>query len=96
LADAFLLSIDHFNKGQLKYIWPYYLPYTETAASSFLQPAITSILTKLRESDVLESCAETMVKASLLKYVPLDLFGDGEGIPFTLSPQTAESYLSLK
>jgi len=80
----------------LKYVWPYYLPSTSTAACSFLEPAVTSILTKLRESDVLESCAETMVKASSLKHVPLYPFADGEGIPFTLGPLTATSYLSLK
>jgi len=80
----------------LKYVWPYFLPSTSIAACSFLEPAVTSILTKLRESDVLESCAETMVKASSLKHVPLDPFADGEGIPFTLGPLTANSYLSLK
>ena len=37
-----------------------------------------------------------MVKASSLKYVPIDLFADGEGIPFTLISSTAASYLSLK
>jgi hypothetical protein len=96
LVEAFLLSIDHFNEGKLKYVWPYYLPSTSTAASSFLEPAITSILTQLRESPVLESCAGTMVKASSLKHVPLDPFADGEGIPFTLSSHTAASYLSLR
>jgi len=90
------MLIDHFNEGQLKYVWPYYLLSTSTAASSFLEPAITSILTQLRESPVLESCAGTMVKVSSLKHVPSDPFADGEGIPFTLSSHTAASYLSLK
>jgi hypothetical protein len=99
LADAFLLSIDHFNEGnegQLKYVWPYYLPSTSTAACSFLKPAIKSILTRLEDSHVLESCAGTMVKPSSLKHVPLGPFTDGEGIPFTLCPHTEASYLSLK
>ncbi|KAF1996938.1 hypothetical protein P154DRAFT_607356 [Amniculicola lignicola CBS 123094] len=96
LADAFLLSVDHFNKGKLKYTWPYYLPSASTAAFSFFEPAITSILTQLKESPVLESCAGTMVKASSLKHVPLDQFGDKDGIPFTLSSYTADGYLSLK
>lgn len=96
LVEAFLLSINHFNQGQLKYVWPYYLPSASTAACAFLEPAIASILAKLREYDVLESCAETMVKASSLKHVPLDQFADGEGVPFTLGPHTAAGYLSLK
>jgi hypothetical protein len=96
LAEAFLLSIDHFNKGQMKYTWPYFLPSTPTAACSFFDPAVKSILTQLRESRVLESCAGTMVKASSLKHVPLDLFADREGIPFTMNQHTAASYLSLK
>jgi len=96
VAEAFLLSIHHFNQGELKYVWPFYLPSTSTAASSFLEPTITSILTGLREGTVLESCAGTMVKPSSLKHVPLDPFADGEGKPFTLGPQTAASYLSLK
>lgn len=36
------------------------------------------------------------MKAYSLKHVPLDPFADEEGIPFTLSPHTAASYLSLK
>jgi hypothetical protein len=96
VAEAFLLSIHHFNQGQLKYFWPYYLPATSTAAFSFLEPAVTSILSELQESSVLESCAGTMVKPSSLKYVPLDPFADAEGKPFTLGPRTEASYLSLK
>ncbi|KAH8819773.1 hypothetical protein F5884DRAFT_849076 [Xylogone sp. PMI_703] len=94
LADAFLLSVDHFKKGQLKYVWPCYLP--SLTQPSFLEPAISSILTQLKEHDVLESYAGTMTKPSLLKYVPLDLFADGEGIPFTLSLNTRAGYLSPK
>ena len=90
------MSIDHFNEGGLKYVWPCYLPSTATAASSFLEPAIISILTQLRERPVLESCVGTMVKASSLKHVPIDPFADEEGIPFTLTSSTAASYLSLK
>ena len=37
-----------------------------------------------------------MVKASSLKYVPLDPFADEEGIPFSLNSHTAASYLSLR
>lgn len=62
--------------------------------SSFLEPAVTSILKQLRESPVLESCAGTMVKPSTLKHVPLDPFVDEEGIPFTLNSYTATRYLS--
>lgn len=36
------------------------------------------------------------MKPSSLKHVPLDRFADREGIPFTLSPLTAASYLSLE
>lgn len=96
MAEAFLLSINHFNKGPLKYVWPYYLPSASTAVGSFFEPAITAILTQLKERNVMESCAGTMVKPSSLKYMPLDRFVDGEGVPFTLNPHTAASYLSLK
>lgn len=84
------------NKGELNYVWPYYLPSTSTSASSFLELAITSILMQLRESDVLESCAGAMAKGLSLKHVQLDLFADEEGIPFTLSQNTAAGYLSFK
>lgn len=96
MAEAFLLSIHYFNQGDWKYVWPYYLPSTSTCASSFLEPAVMSILDEVRESSVLESCAGTMAKPASLKYVPLDPFADGEGTPFTLDPQTAPRYLSLK
>jgi len=45
---------------------------------------------------VLESWANTMAKPSSLKHVPLDRFGDGEGIPFTLTLHTRASYLSSR
>ena len=97
VAHAFLQSIDHFNnhfnKGSMKYVWPYYLPSTTTAASTFLEPAVLSILMQTRESPVLESFAGTMVKASSLKHVP---FADGEGKSFTLDSCTAAGYLSSK
>jgi hypothetical protein len=96
VAEAFLLSIDHFNKGNMKYTWPYYLPSTSTAACTFFEPTVATILKQLRESEVLESCAGTMVKPCSLKHVPLDQFADGEGTPFTLSPRTEANYLSLK
>ncbi|PMD47662.1 hypothetical protein L207DRAFT_415975, partial [Hyaloscypha variabilis F] len=96
VAEAFLQSIHHFNKGKLKYIWPYYLPSTSTGSSSFFEPVVASILSELRESFVFESCAGIMVKPSSLKHVPLNPFADGEGKPFTLGPQTEASYLSLK
>ncbi|KAH7202459.1 hypothetical protein DER44DRAFT_669606 [Fusarium oxysporum] len=96
VAEAFLLSIEHFNRGHMKYTWPYFLPFTPTTAYSFFDVAAESILTQLRECRVLESCAGTMMEASSLKHVPLDLFADQEGIPFTMNQYTAASYLSLK
>ena len=44
---------------------------------------------------MLESCAGTMVKASHLKYVPVESFADEKGIPFTLNDHTSTRYLSL-
>ncbi|KAI3318140.1 hypothetical protein HD806DRAFT_549483 [Xylariaceae sp. AK1471] len=96
VAEAFILSIHHFNKGRMKYIWPYYLPSTLTAAYAFFEPAVVTILTQLREIYVLESCAGIMAKPYSLKHVPLDQFADGDGIPFTLGQHTAANYLSLK
>ncbi|KAH7337370.1 hypothetical protein BKA66DRAFT_448585 [Pyrenochaeta sp. MPI-SDFR-AT-0127] len=95
LAEAFLQSMHHFNHGQPKYIWPYYLPSRSTAQSSFFEPAIASILTQLRESPVLESCAGTMAKASSLTHVPSDLCSE-DGVPFALCSLTESRYLSLK
>lgn len=80
----------------MKYVWPYYLPSTKTAASSFFEVGLKSILTQLRESQVLESYTGIIVKPSSLKHVPLDPFADKEGIPFTLSPHTTANYLLLK
>jgi hypothetical protein len=96
MAEAFLLSIHHFNNGQMKYIWPYYLPSTLTSAHAFFEPAVATILTQLRESYVLESCAGTMGKPCSLKHVPLDQYADGDGTPFTLGQHTAANYLSSK
>ncbi|KAF2474923.1 uncharacterized protein BDR25DRAFT_255455 [Lindgomyces ingoldianus] len=96
VAEAFLCSINHFNQGELKYVWPGYLPSLSKAASNFFTPAVASILTKLQESCVVESCAGILVEPSSVKYVSSDAFTDDEGIPFTLSPRTAPRYLSSK
>ncbi|KAF2129618.1 hypothetical protein P153DRAFT_431538 [Dothidotthia symphoricarpi CBS 119687] len=96
VAEAFLISVHQFNKGDMKYVWPWYLPNPPTNTVSFFDPAIESILEQLKDLPVLESSAGTMEKASRLKYVPIDSFVDEEGNPFTLSEHTATGYLSSK
>jgi hypothetical protein len=85
----------------MKYLWPYDLPSGTTnndaslpEASSFFEPAFSSILGQLRASPVLESCAGTMTVPSQMKFVPSDLFADQQSIPFVSTPRTAGRYLS--
>ena len=80
----------------MRYIWPYYLPSNSTAAYTFFQPAVETILSRLRDSHVLESCARVIARPGSLKSVPLDQFASQEGIPFTLGPHTEARYLSLR
>lgn len=95
VTEAFLLSIHHFNQGQLKYVWPCYLSSTSTLVPRFLNQQSRPSCRNFKIS-VLESCADTMTKPSSSKYVPLDPFADGEGKPSTLNPQAAASYLPFK
>jgi hypothetical protein len=96
VAEAFIESVHHFNTGELKYTWPWYLPDPLTTTNSFFDIAIQSILKSLRKLPVLESCAGTMEKAGSLKSVPSNQFVDRSGTPFTLSSRTATKYLSSK
>jgi hypothetical protein len=96
LAEAFLDSVDRFNQGDLKYVWPHYVPSTREVPSAFLAPAITSILTQLGKRPCLESCAATMVQPASMKYTSGDCFVDEEGYPFTRTSQNAHRYLSPK
>lgn len=80
----------------MRYTWPCYLPSTLTAACTFFQPVVETILSQLRESPVLESCARTVAKPVTLKFVPLSQFACPQGVPFTLSPRTETRYLSLR
>jgi hypothetical protein len=96
VAEAFLESVHYFNTGEMKYRWPWYLLDPLTTTHSFFDIAIKSILKSLPESPVLESCAGTMEKAELLKFVPSDLFADESGTPFTSSSHTATRYVSSR
>lgn len=92
LSEAFLSSMFHFNKGPLKYIWPYYLASLSSTTSEFFRPAVQEILSRLRNSSVFESCAGGNMRPSTLSHVPLDFCVDGE--PFTLCDSTRNWYLS--
>lgn len=96
VAEAFLESVHHFNTGDLKYVWPWYLPDPCMTTSSFFDASIRLIRENLQELCALESCAGTMEKARLLVYVPANTFADSSGDPFTLSPHTATRYLTPK
>jgi len=80
----------------MRYIWPYYLPSNSTAACTFFQPAVETILSRLRDSHILESCTGAVAKPFDLKSVSLHHFASPDGIPFTLGPQTEARYLSLR
>jgi hypothetical protein len=80
----------------MKYTWPWYLPDPLATTNSFFDLAIWSVLGRLQELPVLESCAETMEIAGTLKSVPSDMFGDESGTPFTSSSRTATKYLSSR
>jgi len=94
VAEAFLEAVHHFNGGEMKYTWPWYLPTPLTTTNSFFDAALHSIMESLRELPVLESCAGTMEKAESLKFVPSEMFADASGAPFTLSSRTAARYLA--
>jgi hypothetical protein len=96
VAEAFIESVHHFNKGEMKYTWPWYLPDPLTTTNSFFDIATQSIMKSLRELPVLESCAGTMEEAGSLESVPSNQFVDRSGTPFTLSSRTATRYLSSK
>ncbi|KAF2823081.1 hypothetical protein CC86DRAFT_409849 [Ophiobolus disseminans] len=96
VTKAFLEAVHHFNEGDMKYTWPWYLPAPLMTTSSFFDMAIQSIMKSLQELPVLESCAGTMEKAESMKSVPSNMFLDGNGAPFTLSSRTATRYLSPK
>ncbi|KAG9198551.1 hypothetical protein G6514_009853 [Epicoccum nigrum] len=94
LSDAFLSSILHFNKSDMKYVWPFYLPSISNAISGFFEPAIASILSRVKESPVFESFVGNMVLPTSLAHVPADFCADGE--PFTLCKTTQDRYLSSR
>ena len=77
----------------MKYTWPYYLPAGEV--SDFFQPARVSILQRLKDAKILESCARRLAKPSELIYVPSQ-FVDAKSRPFSLCNRSTEIYLSRK
>jgi len=99
LVDAFTAAVRAFveNDGAMRYIWPFYVPDSETSA--FFRPARDGILRALTECPVLESVSGEMLPPSKLVYVdPKYAFLDHENNkqPFTLTSKTATKYLSMR
>lgn len=90
-VKAFVSAVDRFNAGALKYSWARYLPNGDI--SSFFKPMRDGILRVLKDRPILQS-HDTMVKPSLLTYVPPHRFSDVKDTPFTLSALTRATYLS--
>ncbi|KAI1094358.1 hypothetical protein F5B19DRAFT_490478 [Rostrohypoxylon terebratum] len=55
LAHAFIRAVNHFNKGKMRYHWPYFIPTSDI--SPFLQPSRHLILQNLRDNEFVESAA---------------------------------------
>ncbi|KAH7401306.1 hypothetical protein BKA66DRAFT_564959 [Pyrenochaeta sp. MPI-SDFR-AT-0127] len=94
LAEGFLAAVNHFNQGELKYFWPFYIPNNDISA--FFSPARDLILSHLRENSVLESSGKSMAQPSTLMYILPSKYADSSGRPFTLCPDTANKYLSTR
>ena len=75
-------------------MWPSYIP--DGPVHAFFSSARDFIVTRLRSENVLESSASLMAQPSSLVYVVLNKYTDSSGQPFTLCPETAKKYLSIK
>ncbi|PVI02599.1 hypothetical protein DM02DRAFT_626635 [Periconia macrospinosa] len=84
LPDAFVKFVKQLidERRDMKYSWPCFIPSPEVHA--FFKSESDSILERLKELQLLESLASSLVKPSNLLYVDLAKYSDAEGQPFTL------------
>ncbi|XMA12910.1 hypothetical protein WAI453_005701 [Rhynchosporium graminicola] len=91
LTSAFIDAMKEFNNGQLRYLWPRWLP-TRAPLQSFLKPFHEDLVEELKTSPLLYSHSEELVAPKQLSYVPDEYIF--EGAPLTISSSTSPRYLS--
>lgn len=91
LSKAFLGAVDSLNSGQLRYTWPYYLPFPTT--DSFFEPLPRGIINLLSQTPVLESGTGHLMAPEKLTWVP-DLYTDHHGRPLIPQEYSTLFYLS--
>ncbi|CZT44957.1 uncharacterized protein RSE6_05219 [Rhynchosporium secalis] len=91
LTSAFIDAMKEFNNGQLRYLWPRWLP-TRAPLQSFLKPFHEDLVEELKTSPLLYSHSEELVAPKQLSYVPDEYIF--EGAPLTISSYTSPRYLS--
>jgi hypothetical protein len=82
-----------FNTGQLKYLWPRYLP-TQEPLHSFLKPFHVELLDKLKSQTILLSDSGDLAAPKSLEYVPEKFTFNGA--PMTISARTSSWHLSSR
>ena len=92
-STCFVNSVLRFNTTELKYSWPKFLP--RQIYHSYLQPLKDLIISKLIESEILESQANTFEKPGSLVHLPVEFLDDG-GTPLFDSEIDKRTYLSSK
>ncbi|KAF8849225.1 hypothetical protein BDZ45DRAFT_240473 [Acephala macrosclerotiorum] len=91
LSTAFIDSMKEFNKGDLRYFWPRYLP-TREPLQSFLQPFHHELWKNLEMEPILFSQSGDLTAPKSLTYVPEKY--TFSGAPLTISTKTSSRYLS--
>lgn len=93
LFTAFLDAMKEFNKGDLRYLWPRYLPAREPL-DSFLKPFHLDIREKLALQPVFYSHFGDLAEPKSLLYVPEEY--NFNGAPMTIGTNNTSQYLSAR
>lgn len=93
LYTAFLDAMKEFNKGDLRYLWPRYLPAREPL-DSFLKPFHLDIREKLALQPVFYSHSGDLAEPKSLTYVPEEYTFNGA--PMTVGTNNTSQYLSAR
>jgi hypothetical protein len=93
-VDAYHGAIEGLVKidSSMRYAWVRYLPIWQSQRQA-TEKFRSTLLERLRESNVLESQSGSSKPPSSLLYVPKD-FRDEEDIPITLTRESGHRYLS--
>lgn len=92
-VDAFVKGVYRMNSGPERYTWPRFIP--AQSVGGFFEPLRALILKRLPRERILEGCSRKMISPATLTRVPRTYCSD-DGVPFTLSSSTLDSYLSAK